>query len=406
MGLEFGAFHLNVEALRGWKTGVINQLADGLEQLAKQYKVKVVRARAAFDSPSSLKLVYPDSKANEILPFENLLLASGSIPIIPDVFGRGHPDVWDSSDALALPEIPESLLVIGGGHIGLELGSVYASFGSKVTVVEMSAGLLPQADRDLVVPLSRRLKTVFHEIHLHSRVVKVEDAGPDGLKAVVDNIRTGERHSAVYSKVLVAVGRRPYVDHLDLEKAGIKTAIGGFIQTDMQAQTSAPHIYAVGDVAGNPMLAHKAIHESRHFAMRFCGQPMPPVSRYIPSVSFTNPEVAWCGLTETTAKQSGQRAAAAKSYWAANGRALATGRADGFTKIIFDPDTDRLLGVGIVGNGACELIAEAAMALETGTTVAELARAIHPHPTLSEALTDTALKAIMTAHKRKAKAQD
>ena len=387
IGLDFAPPAIRLEKLRAWKESVADRLAQGLAQLAKARGVRVVQARAAFASPTQLRLTAPDGSVTPH-DFETLLLATGSAPSMPAAFPAGHPHLWDSTAALELAEIPESLLVVGGGYIGLELGSVYAALGARVTVVEMTGGLLPGADRDLIVPLAKRLRSLFQAIHLNTRVAGVAD-DPAGLRVALESVQTGETRAETFAKVLVAVGRRPFTDGLDLEKAGIGRTDRGFVAVDGDGRTANPRVFAAGDVAGNPMLAHKATHEARALVARMAGRGE-RLSAHVPAVVFTDPEIAWVGLTETQAKEQGLETKVSKFPWAASGRALSLDRADGVSKILADPGTGKLLGAAIAGPGAGDLISEATLALDAGATVAELARAIHPHPTLSETLGEAA----------------
>ena len=396
IGLDFAPPAIQLEKLRAWKESVTDRLAQGLAQLAKARGVRVVQARAAFASPTQLRLTAPDGTA-AAQDFETLLLATGSVPAMPAGFPAGHPHLWDSTAALQLSEIPESLLVVGGGYIGLELGSVYAALGTRVVVVEMTGGLLPGADRDLIVPLAKRLRGIFQDIHLNTRVAGVAD-DPAGLRITLENVKTGEAREEIFAKVLVAVGRRPCTDGLDLEKAGIVLTDRGFVCIDDHGRTANPRVFAAGDVAGNPMLAHKATHEARALVARLAGRAAHALAP-VPAVVFTDPEIAWVGLTETQAKEQGLEIKVSKFPWAASGRALTLDRADGVTKILADPGTGKLLGVAIAGPGAGDLISEASLALATGASAADLARAIHPHPTLAETLGEAAeLHAGLCAH--------
>lgn len=396
IGLDFAPPAIQLEKLRAWKESVTDRLAQGLAQLAKARGVRVVQARAAFASPTQLRLTAPDGTA-AAQDFETLLLATGSVPAMPAGFPAGHPHLWDSTAALQLSEIPASLLVVGGGYIGLELGSVYAALGSRVVVVEMTGGLLPGADRDLIVPLAKRLRGIFQDVQLNTRVAGVAD-DPAGLRVTLENVKTGEAREEIFAKVLVAVGRRPFTDGLDLEKAGIVLTDRGFISVDETGRTANPRVFAAGDVAGNPMLAHKATHEARALVARLAGRAAHDLAP-VPAVVFTDPEIAWVGLTETQAKEQGLEIKVSKFPWAASGRALTLDRADGVTKILADPGTGKLLGVAIAGPGAGDLISEASLALATGASAADLARAIHPHPTLAETLGEAAeLHAGLCAH--------
>ncbi len=396
IGLDFAPPAIQLEKLRAWKESVTDRLAQGLAQLAKARGVRVVQARAACASPTQLRLTAPDGSA-AAHDFDTLLLATGSVPARPAAFPADHPHLWDSTAALALAEIPETLLVVGGGYIGLELGSVYAALGARVTVVEMTGGLLPGADRDLIVPLAKRLRGLFKDIHLNTRVAGVAD-DPAGLRVTLENAKTGETRAETFAKVLVAVGRRPLTDGLDLEKAGISLTERGFVSIDETGRTANPRVFAAGDVAGNPMLAHKATHEARALVARLAGRAAHDLAP-VPAVVFTDPEIAWVGLTETQAKEQGLEIKVSKFPWAASGRALTLDRADGVTKILADPGTGKLLGVAIAGPGAGDLVSEASLALAAGASVADLARAIHPHPTLAETLGEAAeLHAGLCAH--------
>ena len=387
IGLDFAPPAIQLEKLRAWKESVTDRLAQGLAQLAKARGVRVVQARAACASPTQLRLTAPDG-ANATHDFDTLLLATGSVPARPAAFPTDHPHLWDSTAALALTEIPESLLVVGGGYIGLELGSVYAALGSRVTVVEMTGGLLPGADRDLIVPLAKRLRGIFKDIHLNTRVAGVAD-DPAGLRVTLENAKTGETREETFAKVLVAVGRWPFTDGLELEQAGISLTDRGFVAVDETGRTANPRVYAAGDVAGNPMLAHKATHEARALVARLAGRAAHDLAP-VPAVVFTDPEIAWVGLTETQAKEQGREVKVSKFPWAASGRALTLDRADGVTKILADPGTGKLLGAAFAGPGAGDLVSEASLALASGAAVADLARAIHPHPTLAETLGEAA----------------
>ncbi len=387
IGLDFSEPAIRLDALRDWKQSVSDRLAQGLAQVAKARGITIIQATAAFASPTQLTLTAPDGSVTPH-DFDTLLLSTGSVPAMPAAFPVDSPNLWDSTSALALEEIPETLLVVGGGYIGLELGSVYAGLGAKVTVVEMTAGLLPGADRDLIVPLSKRLRSLFEAIHLNTRVASIVDEG-SGLRVTLENMKTGETREETFSKALVSIGRRPYTEGLALEKASIQLDERGFIPVDADGRTSNPKVFAAGDVAGNPMLAHKATHEAKAVVARMLGKES-HLSSFVPAVVFTDPEIAWCGLTQTEAKEQGIEVQVSKFPWAASGRALTLDRTDGVTKILADPETGKLLGVAIAGPGAGDLISEASLALETGATVADLARTIHPHPTLSETLGEAA----------------
>ncbi len=322
-----------------------------------------------------------------MLRFEHAIVATGSSPAIPGVFKLDDPRVWDSTAALKLETVPKNLLIVGGGYIGLEMGWVYASLGTKVTVVEMTSGLLPGCDRDLVRPLQARIEKVFDSVRLNTTVVRLS-AKKEGIEAFFE--AEGETTSEVFGNVLVAIGRVPNSEGLGLENTGVETIERGFIRVDKRLRTSDPKIFAIGDVAGEPMLAHKASREGKVAVEAISGAKAEFDNAAIPAVVFTDPEIAWCGLTETEAKGQGRKVKVARFPWAASGRAATLGRGEGSTKILFDPDTQRVLGVGIVGAGAGELIAEGVLAVEMAAVAEDLAASIHPHPTLSETVMETA----------------
>ncbi len=382
-GVAFGKMKLNVDTMRGRKEKVIETLSGGLAQLAKRRKVKVVNARGIFVDSQTLQLEGgdPATYESERITFDHCILATGSTPAMPGMFDIGSDRVMDSTGALALADIPKTMLVIGGGYIGLEMGTVYAQLGSKVSVVELTDALLPGADRDLVKPLAKRLGKLFTNIHLNTKVVALKDAG----KQVEVQMQGPEMEGAYqYDRVLVSVGRRPSSNGLGLENTDVTVTEQGFIEVDNCQRTSDPHILAIGDVAGEPMLAHKASHEGKVAAEVLAGEPAAFEPQAIPAVVFTDPEIAWAGLTAEEAKRAGRKVAIAQYPWQASGRAISMGITDGLTKWIIDPETNRLLGCGIVGSGAGELIAEAVLAIEMGCTVRDVADSIHPHPTLSE----------------------
>jgi dihydrolipoamide dehydrogenase len=379
LGVGFGAPQIDLGGVRAAKDAVVQRLTGGLATLARQRKVRVLRASAQFTDAHTVKLEGRDAGT---LRFEHAIVATGSrpamVPGLPD-----DPRVMDSTGALALADIPKRLLVIGGGYIGLEMATVYRALGSAVTVVEATDALLPGADADLVRPLGKRLAGQLAQVLLETRVsgararkggIEVRFEGPDDPAA------------QVYDRVLVAVGRRPNGAGLGLEALGVQVDGRGFIGVDAQRRTAVPHIYAIGDVAGEPMLAHKAAHEGHVAAEVIAGHAAAFEPRAIPAVVFTDPELAWAGLTEREAAARGQRIEKAMFPWAANGRSLTLGRDEGLTKILFEPVTRRVLGVGIVGPGAGELIAEGVLAIEMGADAEDLALTIHPHPTLSETL--------------------
>ena len=386
-GVAFGAPQIDIARLRTWKESVVDRLTGGLGQLRQARRVNLIQGRAAFRDSRTLAIQRADG-GTETLAFEHAILAAGSTPAQIPGF-PASPRCWDSTAALALESIPASLLVVGGGYIGLELGSAYAALGSRVTVVEMTAQLLPGADRDLVAPLARRLGQQFAAILLNTKVDSVtETAG--GLAVRFAGAGAPQPAEQVFDRVLVAVGRRPNSRDLGLENTRIELDARGFVQVDEQRRTAEPAVFAIGDIAGEPLLAHKATHEGRVAVEALLGRKSVFAPQAIPGVVFTDPEVAWCGLTETQAAAAGRPVKIAKFPWAASGRALTLDRPEGLTKLVLDPETDRLLGVGLTGCGAGDLIAEGVLAIEMGATAADLALTIHPHPTLSETLMEAA----------------
>ncbi|MFO0791559.1 MAG: dihydrolipoyl dehydrogenase [Pirellulales bacterium] len=384
-GIEFAKPKISVDKVRARKEKVIDTLTGGLAQLAKRRNVRVINARGIFVDSQTLQLEGGDRSTydSERITFDHCILATGSVPAMPKMFKIDSPRVMDSTGALALADIPENLLVIGGGYIGLEMGSVYAELGSKVTVVELLEGLLPGADRDLVKPLEKRLRERFAGIHLNTKVVELKSAG-DKVEVKTEGAEFDGVHS--FDRVLVSIGRRPVTNGIGLENTKVKVNDKGFVVVNEQQQTADPHILAIGDVAGEPMLAHKASHEGKVAAEVIAGRPAAFEPQAIPAVVFTDPEIAWAGLTVNEAERSGRDIATAIYPWQASGRAIANGRTDGLTRWVIDPTTDRVLGCGIVGAGAGELISEAVVAIEMGATVRDVADSIHPHPTLSETL--------------------
>ena len=385
-GVTFGDPKIDLQRLREFKDGVTGKLTGGIEQLCQARGVKLVRARGRLADSNTLTLTRPDGQV-EPMQFERLILATGSVPVMPEMFALDDPRIMDSSAALELPDIPNRLLVIGGGYIGLEMGSVYAALGAQVTVVEMTSGLLPGVDRDLVGPLKKRLDRFFTAINVNTRVTSLA-AEAERIAARLD----GENVDPVqtFDRVLVAVGRKPNSDSLGLENTRVAVDERGFVKVDKQQRTDDPNILAVGDITGEPMLAHKATHEAKVAVDVLAGEPTTFDNRAIPAVVFTDPELAWCGLTETESKTAGLKVKTFRFPWLASGRAQTLGRPDGLTKIIVDADSQQVLGVGIVGPSAGELIAEGVLAVETAVTAATLAHAIHAHPTLSETLMEAA----------------
>ncbi len=385
-GVSFGQPQIEIDKLRARKEKVIEELSGGLGALAKRRNVTVVKAHAKFADANTLILEGDDPSvpAGNKIAFEYAIIATGSVPAMPGAFNVGSDRVMDSTGALNLVDIPETLLVIGGGYIGLEMGTVYANLGTKVSVVELQDGLLMGADRDLVRPLATRLKELFEDrIFLNTKVGSVGLAG-DQVEVAFEG--PGKFGTEKYDRVLVSVGRAPSTRNLGLENLDVQTDQRGFIVHDETLRTGEPNIFVIGDAAGEPMLAHKANHEGRHAVEVILGHATVFDKRAIPAVVFTDPEIAWAGMTAEEAKRDGVNHEVAKYPWAASGRARANGRVDGLTKWIIDPETERILGCGIVGPGAGELIAEATLAIEMGCSVRDVTETIHAHPTLSETL--------------------
>jgi dihydrolipoamide dehydrogenase len=386
-GVTFGEPTIDVDKLRAYKQGVVDKLTSGVGSVAKLRKVQFVQGRATLTGPNSMSVAGGDGKKSE-LTFEHLILATGSHPTKIPSLSLDSDRMMDSTSGLDLPDVPKSLLVIGGGYIGLELGTVYATIGSKVTVVEATPTLLPGADRDLVQVLEKRLKGLFSTILLSTKVVKVAAEGKTGIRVTFEgDVKEKEQ---VFDRVLVAIGRRPNSKIPGLETTGVKVDAKGFIETDPQRRTATKNIFAIGDVAGEPMLAHKASHEARVAVEAIAGHKTIFEPQAIPAVVFTDPEIAWCGLTEAEAQAKSVDHDVAKFPWGASGRAITVDRPDGLTKLIIEKKTQRILGVGIAGAGAGELIAEGVLAIEMGATAEDLKLTIHPHPTLSESVMESA----------------
>ncbi|MEZ6066289.1 MAG: dihydrolipoyl dehydrogenase [Planctomycetaceae bacterium] len=385
-GLTYNEPEINLNKLREFKNGVVGKLTGGIKQLCDARGVKLVRARGEFTGPKTLKLTQPDGSTSQ-LTFDDCIVAVGSRPAVPKMFDLGDDRIMDSTGALSLPDIPGRLLVIGGGYIGLEMSCVYAALGSQVTVVEMLPNILAGADRDLVNPLKKRLDKQFAAIHTNTKInsLKATDHG-----IVAELVGEGVESPQTFDRVLISVGRIPNGKGIGLEHTQAKVTDRGFIEVDRCMRTADPHIYAIGDVAGEPMLAHKATREAKVAVETLLGEPAEFDNIAIPAVVFTDPEVAWCGLTETQAKEQGVEVNVVRFPWAASGRAQTLGRTEGLTKFLFDPKTERVLGVGIVGPGAGELIAEGVLAVETAAVARDLAESIHAHPTLSETMMESA----------------
>jgi dihydrolipoamide dehydrogenase len=384
-GVTFGEPKIDVDKLRAFKQGVVDKLTGGVGQIAKMRKVKFIQGRATLTGATSMKIAGPAGETE--LQFEHCILATGSHPTKIPALSIDSPRMLDSTTALDLPDVPTSMLVIGGGYIGLELGTVYATLGSKVSVVEMTGGLLPGADRDLVNVLHKRLEKLFAGIMLSTKVVKVAEEKA-GIRVTFEG-DVAEKEQ-VFDRVLVAIGRRPNSKIPGLESTRVVVNQKGFIETDGQRRTAEPTIFAIGDVAGEPMLAHKASHEARIPIEAIAGHKAQFEPLAIPAVVFTDPEIAWCGLTEAQAQDQGITVEVSKFPWGAIGRAITIDRPEGLTKLVLEPKTGRVLGVGIVGSGAGELIAEGVLAVEMGATAEDMRLTIHPHPTLSETLMESA----------------
>jgi dihydrolipoamide dehydrogenase len=385
-GLTFAAPKIDLDRLRGFKDSVIKKMAGGIVELCRARGVTLLQARGTFLDDHTLELKQPNGETST-LSFDKCIVATGSSPVMPAAFKLDDPRVMDSTGALELPDIPKKLLVVGGGYIGLEMGCVYAALGSAVTVVEFLPTILSSADPDLRKPLQKRLEKQFAAIHLNTKVEKLE-ATKAGIVATLAG--EGVEPQQTFDRVLIAIGRRPNSQGFGLDQTGVKLDDKGFIVVDPQRRTNVPHISAIGDVAGEPMLAHKATREAKVAVEALLGQPAAFDNIAIPAVVFTDPEVAWCGLQEHEAKAQGREVKVTKFNWGASGRATTLGRNEGLTKIVFDPESQRVLGVGIVGVNAGEMIAEAVIAVETAAVARDLAESIHAHPTLSETMMEAA----------------
>jgi dihydrolipoyl dehydrogenase len=385
-GIEFQPPRIDVDRLRAWKDEVVEKLTGGLGQLSKQRKVEYIRGRASLVDPHTLSVATLPAGERRIT-FEHAILATGSVPArLPGL--PQSPRIVDSTEALEISSVPKTLLVVGGGYIGLELGTVYAVLGARVSVVEMTDGLLPGADRDLVAPVAKRVEKIFHKVMLNTKVAEMKDA-KDGIRVKFEGAGADGQGQS-FEKVLVSVGRKPSSAIPGLEATRAERDARGFIKVDAQRRTAEPTLYAIGDVAGEPMLAHKASHEGRTAVEAIQGRKVSFEPRAIPAVVFTDPEVAWCGLTETQAAKENCQVKVARFPWAASGRAITLDRPDGVTKLILDPESERVLGVGITGVGAGELIAEGVLAVEMGALASDISLTIHPHPTLSETVMEAA----------------
>lgn len=386
-GITFAEPEIDIDKLRGWKDSVVTKLTGGTGMLTKQRKIEYVQGMGRFTSSNSLHVDLVEGGTREI-KFEHAILATGSRPVQLPGVDTDSPRIMDSTGALELPDVPERLLVVGGGYIGLELGSVYAALGSKVTVAEALPALLPEVDRDMVSVLNRQLSKAFEAIHLKTRVADVK---VEGEKVRVRFEGEGiEEPEQEFDRVLVAIGRRPNSENIGLENTKVKVDDRGFVNTDIQCRTDDPSIFAIGDIAHGPMLAHKASHEGRVAAEVISGKKSAFEPKVIPAVIFTDPEVAWAGVTETQAKAEKRDVKVVRFPWGASGRAITLDRIDGITKMIVDAETEQILGVGIIGPGAGELIGEAVLAIEMAAVPADIELSIHPHPTLSETIMEAA----------------
>lgn len=388
-GVSFGEPKIDIDKLRGFKDSVVSKMVGGLGQLSKQRKITYIQGRASFVDTKTLGIELVKG-GTETLSFEHAIIATGSRPTVVPGLSIDSPRVMDSTTALELPDVPKSLLVVGGGYIGLELGSVYAALGTKVTVVEMTPALLAGADRDLVTILGRRLEKTLHKVLLNAKVAEMKDS-KNGVKVRIEGEELSDAdREQTFDRVLVSIGRKPNSAIDGLDKTGVKVGERGFISVDASMRTDEPNIFAIGDVVGEPMLAHKASHEARVAVESVLGHASVFEPQAIPAVVFTDPEIAWCGLTETEAQKQGRKVEIAKFPWAAVGRAVAIDRPEGMTKLVVDPATERVLGVGIVGSGAGDLIAEGVVAVEMAALASDLALSIHAHPTLSETIMEAA----------------
>ncbi|TMA90258.1 MAG: dihydrolipoyl dehydrogenase [Deltaproteobacteria bacterium] len=384
-GIVFGSPKVDLDRLRNWKEAILEKLGQGLRGLAQHRGVQVVHGRGHFEDSQTLRV--ETSEGQKFIRYQKAIIAVGSKPTMPNAFDLGNKRIMTSTEALELPDIPQDFLIVGGGYIGMELGTVYAALGSKVVVLEALPSILTGIDPDLVRPVARAAQKAFKEIRVNTKVLKMATAGKQ-IKVTMEVNK--ESREELYDRVLVSVGRSPNYADLGLENTKVTKDDKGFIQCNPQQQTEDPNIYAIGDVNGGALLAHRASKEAKIAVEAMLGEPSAFENIVIPAVVYTHPEVAWCGLTETEAKQKGIEIQVAKFLWGASGRALTLDRPDGLTKLVIDPDSERILGVGIAGAGAGELISEGVLAVEMGATARDLADSVHPHPTLSETLMEAA----------------
>jgi len=384
-GIEFGPSRIDLEKLRNWKESIVEKLGQGIKSLAQHRHVELVHGRGHFEDSQTLRV--ETAAGQKFIRYGKAIIAVGSKPAMPHAFDLGNKRVMTSTEALELPDVPQDLLVVGGGYIGMELGTVYAALGSKVVVLEALPSILTDVDADLVRPVSRVAQKAFKEIRLNTKVLKMATAGKQ-IKVTTEVNK--DQRDELYDRVLVSVGRVPNLNDLGLENTKVTKDDKGFIQCNAQLQTEDPNIYAVGDATGGILLAHRAFKQAKIAVEAILGETRAFENVVIPAVVFTDPEVAWCGLTETEAEQKGIEVQIAKFPWGASGRALTFDRPDGLTKLVIEPESERILGVGIVGVGAGELIGEGVLMVEMGATVRDLAESVHPHPTLSETLMEAA----------------
>jgi dihydrolipoyl dehydrogenase len=384
-GIEFGSPKIDLDKLRSWKEGILEKLGQGIKSLAQHRGVQVVHGRGHFEDSETLRV--ETAEGQKFIRYQKAIIAVGSKPTMPNAFDLGNKRIMTSSEALELPDIPQDLLIVGGGYIGMELGTVYAALGSRVVVLEALPSILTGIDPDLIRPVARSAQKAFKEIRLNTKVMKMATAGKQ-IKVTMEVDKAPREE--LYDRVLVSVGRSPNYADLGIENTKVTKDDRGFIQCNPQQQTEDPNIYAIGDVNGGALLAHRASREAKVAVEAILGEPSAFENIVIPAVVYTHPEVAWCGLTETEAKEKGIEIKVAKFLWGASGRALTLDRPDGLTKLVIDPETERILGVGIVGAGAGELISEGVLAVEMGATARDIADSVHPHPTLSETLMEAA----------------
>jgi dihydrolipoamide dehydrogenase len=384
-GLKFSRPEIDLDRLRSWKDGILEKLSTGVQQLARRRNVQVLHGRGYFEDSHTLRV--ETDEGQKFLKFEQAIVATGSLPALPRAFDLGNPLIMTSTEALDVEDIPKRLLIIGGGYIGMELGTVYATLGSEVVLAEAAPAILGGSDPDLARPVVNYAKKNFKEMRVGT---KVQDMATKGSQIQVVMEVNGERLTELYDRVLVSVGRTPNCKDLGLENTRVARDDKGFIEVDEFQRTADPQVYAIGDIAGGVLLAHKATREARVAVEHILGEAGSADDFIIPAVVFTDPEVAWCGLTEADAREKGMKVEVAKFPWSASGRALTFDRPDGMTKLVIDPETERVLGVGIVGHGAGELISEGVLAVEMGATAMDLALSVHPHPTLSETMMECA----------------